>query len=59
MVISVHSLQKENVLGEGFHPSQRGIGNAIVNSLVHGFEPFGRLIDSVSEGVIVVSDRLR
>ena len=55
----MHSSQKENVLGKGLHPNQRSIGNVIIYSLVHGFEPFGRLIDGVSEGVIVVSDRLR
>jgi len=57
--ISVHSLQKENVLGKGLHPTQRSIRDTIVYNLVHSLEPFGRLIDSVSEGIIVVSDRLR
>jgi len=59
MVIIVHSLQNENVLSKGLHPTQRSIGNAIVYSLVHGFEPFCCVVDGVSEGGIVVSDRLR
>ena len=34
------------------------MGNTIVYSVVHGFESFGRLIDGVLEGLVVVSDRL-
>ena len=59
MVITVHSLRKENELGKGLHPGQRSIGNMIVHSLFHGFESFGCLIDDVSEGFMVVSNCLR
>jgi hypothetical protein len=59
MVITVRSLQRGNVLGKCLDPSQCSIGNTIVYSLVHGFESFGRLTDGVSEGVIIVANRLR
>ena len=55
----MHLLHEEDVLSKGLHPTQRSIRNAIVYSLLHGFEPFNRLVDGVSEGGIVISDRLR